>query len=685
MNLMPKINVLPKSVAELIAAGEVVERPASVVKELTENAIDAGATVVTVEIKKGGAQYIRVTDNGCGIGKAEVPTAFLPHATSKIRGAEDLNSIFTLGFRGEALPSIAAVSKVYLLTKTADEAAGAAFTIEGGEAGTVEDAGCPDGTTVVVRDLFYNTPARMKFLKKDVTEGNYVADTLTKTALSHPEIRFTFIRDEKRVFSTPGVGDLFAAIHAVFGKEVTEMLLPCEYSYENIRVAGYISKPLGNRPNRSMQYFFVNGRYVRIPAAAPALDRAYKNSIMVGKFPMCFLAVTLPATFTDVNVHPAKTEIRFSEEGKLFEALFYAARSAIAKGDTARPAVTLTGRKSILEEPPKTQQLSFEPVPAPSERAHAVDIPKAPPVAPVEAERPNSVPAPVKSVSAHVYPQAEPTRRSRMLDITYSPPEDTLPPGVVPLRDDAAARRIEEEGLSCTAQESDPLPPVEEKEVASVAPAHAQQSPARDFAEEFASLSGAAKETEAPARAVVLGEAFKTYIIAEYGDKLLLIDKHAAHERMIFNTLSQGPAAAQMLLIPSVVTLSGPEYTAVCENLQVFADAGYEIEDFGGSSVIVQACPVMLTKEDIPSLIREMAGKLRQGDLHPVPEKLDWIRNSTACRAAIKAGDEMKPAEMQSFVDRLLADESVKYCPHGRPVMYELTKNELERQFGRQQ
>ena len=685
---MPKINVLPKSVAELIAAGEVVERPASVVKELTENAIDAGATVVTVEIKKGGAQYIRVTDNGCGIAKAEVATAFLPHATSKIRGAEDLNSIFTLGFRGEALPSIAAVSKVYLLTKTADEDTGAAFTIEGGEAGTVEDAGCPDGTTVVVRDLFYNTPARMKFLKKDVTEGNYVADTLTKTALSHPEIRFTFIRDEKRVFSTPGGGDLFAAINAVFGKEVTEMLLPCAYSYENIRVEGYISKPLGNRPNRSMQYFFVNGRYVRIPAAAPALDRAYKNSIMVGKFPMCFLAVTLPATFTDVNVHPAKTEIRFSEEGKLFEALFYAARSAIAKGDTARPSVTLTGRKSILEEPPKTQQLSFE---------------SAPQVPVYKREPAVHVPEPARSVSvsgaqnAVAAPPSIPKRNS-MLDIDFSEPDDGVPAGVLPLHDDSALRRIAEEGLAeapCAplfaSEPTDkaPLPtaaaPAEattEKEPSVPSP---KNVPVRDFAEEFSHLSGGTETAGSVPAVRVVGEVFKTYIIAEYGDKLLLIDKHAAHERMIFNTLSQGPVAAQMLLIPAVVTLSGPEYTAVCENLQVFADAGYEIEDFGGTGVIVQACPVMLTKEDIPSLIREMAGKLRQGDLHPVPEKLDWIRNSTACRAAIKAGDEMKPAEMQSFAERLLADESIKYCPHGRPVMYELTKNELERQFGRQQ
>ncbi|MBR5424689.1 MAG: DNA mismatch repair endonuclease MutL [Clostridia bacterium] len=665
---MSKINVLPKSVADLIAAGEVVERPASVVKELTENAIDAGASAITVEIKKGGVRYIRVTDNGCGIEKADVPTAFLPHATSKIREADDLNRIFTLGFRGEALPSIAAVAKISLLTRTADDETGAAFTIEGGEAGEPEEAGCPAGTTVVVRDLFYNTPARMKFLKKDVTEGNWAADVLTKTALSHPEIRFTFIRDEKRIFSTPGGGDLFAAVHAVFGREVTEMLLPSEYEYENIRVEGYISKPLGNRPNRSMQYFFVNGRCVRIPAAAPALDRAYKNCIMVGKFPMCFLSITLPAQFTDVNVHPAKTEIRFAEEGKLFEALFYAARSAIAKGDTDRPAVTLSGRKSILETPPEPQQLSFDP-PAPAEKKEPAAIPQ-----------PEPRPAPVSA----------PPERSRgnvSIDVIFDEPDESLTKNVLPLHDDSVIKRIAAEGLA-------PEPAAEEKKKEEPAfggpvsmprkPVPAPEKPAKNYAEAFAALSGSAKKTE-PARVRVIGEAFKTYIIAEYGDKLLLIDKHAAHERMIFNSLSEGVTGSQMLLSPAIVALSGPEYAAVSENLQVFEEAGYEIEDFGGSSVIVRACPVLLTQEDIPSLIRELAGKLRQGDLCPVPEKLDWIRNSTACRAAVKAGDEMKPAEMQLFAEKLLADESVKYCPHGRPVLYELSRSELEKQFGRLQ
>lgn len=671
---MAEIRVLPKSVAELIAAGEVVERPASVVKELTENAVDAGATQITVEIKKGGVQYIRVTDNGCGIAASDVTTAFLPHATSKIQNAEDLGRIFTLGFRGEALASIAAVAKVYLLTRPAAAENGVAYTIEGGQEISNDPAGCPVGTTMIVRELFYNTPARLKFLKKDVTEGNFVADAVTKTALSHPEIRFTFIRDEKRVFSTPGGGDLYAAVYAVFGKETAEMLLPCAYEYGNIRISGFISKPSGNRPNRSMQYFFVNGRYVRIPAAAPALDRAYKNSIMIGKFPMCFLSISLPAEQTDVNVHPAKTEIRFSEESKIFEAVFYAARSAISRGDTHRPEVRLEGKRSILEEtsPFAASRIRSDP-PAPALFEQNTKPPEkiAPPQPAAE------VPARTETVPQRPGRESAPGvyQKNPGIDIKYSEP--VLPKGVLPLHDDSLKQ-----------------PPVfagEKETFSPEAPVLPPEPPAalRDFAEEFAALGAKDRreKTDFYENVRVIGEAFRTYIIAESGNKLLLIDKHAAHERMIFNSLADpaGPPDAQLLLSPVTVSLSGREYAAVMENLELLAQSGYEIEDFGGSSVIVRACPVLLTDSDIAGIVRELAGKLLSGDRRPVPEKLDWIRNSTACRAAVKAGDALKPAEMQHFVETLLSDAAVRYCPHGRPVLYELTKSELEKQFGRQQ
>lgn len=644
---MSKINVLPKEVAELIAAGEVVERPASVIKELTENSIDAGASEITVEIKNGGIKYMRVTDNGSGIDPNDVPVAFLPHATSKIKSESDLNSIFTLGFRGEALPSIAAVSRVFLLSKTAEAQEGAAYTIEGGNEKSNDPAGCPNGTTIIVKDIFYNIPARMKFLKKDVTEGNYVSDIVTKIAVSHPEIKFTFIRDEKRIFVTPGNGDLFASLYAVFGKEVTDMLLPVSYEYEKIKISGFVSKPLGNRPNRNMQYFFVNGRYVRIPAAAPALDRAYKNSIMVGKFPMCFLRLELPCELTDVNVHPAKTEIRFSDESKIFEAVFYAARAALSKGDTVRPEVTLKGKRSILDEskPSSAEQLTFR---------------VAPTARPVFSE-PRATEQKGVSQTANTkkdtFSQSQKTYTAKMpsIDIAFAEDDGKRMQKVYTLNDDTGNMSEEK--------------PAE-----------------RDFAKEFSELSKKIPEKKDDAEPVrVIGEAFKTYIIAERGNKLVLIDKHAAHERMIFNSLGDDfcTGEMQMLLSPAVVRLSGREYAAVIENIDIFTKIGYEIEDFGSSSVIVRACPVLLENDDVLSVIREMAGKLSKGDLRPVPEKLDWLKNSTACRAAVKAGDKMSITEMQSFTEKVLSDDNIKYCPHGRPVLYELSKYELEKQFGR--
>jgi len=654
---MSKINVLPKEVAELIAAGEVVERPASVIKELTENSIDAGASEITVEIKSGGIKYMRVTDNGSGIDVSDVRTAFLPHATSKIKSEADLNSIFTLGFRGEALPSIAAVSKVFLLTKTAGADEGAAYTIEGGQEISLESAGCPNGTTIIVKDIFYNIPARMKFLKKDVTEGNYISDIVTKMAISRPEVKFTFIRDEKRVFTTPGNGDLFASVYAVFGKDVTDMLLPCSYEYDKIKITGFVSKPLGNRPNRNMQFFFVNGRYVRIPAAAPALDRAYKNSIMVGKFPMCFLRINAPFESTDVNVHPAKTEIRFSDETKIFEAVYYAAKTAITKGDTLRPEVTLQGKRSILDEPASesARQLSFsvkpvsEPAPA-SEKPSSVPGP-APEEITVRPEPFSGVPD--EPVTEFIFPRKTYIAKNPSIDITFS--DDDIPVDKnLTLRDSSQEEDIKSEK--------------------------------RDFVSEFADISKKPqpkKEEEESVR--VIGEAFGTYIIAERGNKLLLIDKHAAHERMIFNSLGSefDSCSSQMLLSPVVVSLSGREYAAVIENMDIFTKTGYELEDFGSSSVIVRACPVLLENDDISSVIREMAGKLVKGDARPVPEKLDWLKNSTACRAAVKAGDDMTATEMLRFTEKLLSDDSIKYCPHGRPVLYELTRYELEKQFGR--
>ena len=651
---MPKINVLPKSVAELIAAGEVVERPRSVVKELMENSIDAGADRITVEIKNGGVRYIRVTDNGCGIAREDVRTAFISHATSKISGAEDLSQICTLGFRGEALPSVAAVSRLTLLTRTAQEEEGTQIGFEGGQETAFESAGCPVGATIVVRDLFFNTPARMKFLKKDVTEGNYVADAVTRAALSHPEIKFTLIRDEKRALDTPGSGDLAETVYAVFGKEAAASLLPCAYAHDGVAVSGFVSKPLYNRPNRNMQFFFVNGRCVRVPAAAPALDNAYKNSIMTGKFPLCFLNITVDVGKTDVNVHPAKTEIRFADESKIYEAVYFAAKSALAAGDTARPAVQLKpGRDLTAPARPEGEQLRMDARRQPFGRF------------PEEMQKPN--PAVAEIFRPWQRPEPFPANRGA-LDIVCDGPEP------LQFRDEAAlvsgesALRASGKNGETGYAPPEPLPatqPAPPPETAPQPPVPAVNAPVEDVR--------------------ILGEAFRTYIIAQHGDKLLIVDKHAAHERIIYNELiaARGAPAAQLLLAPVPVALSAREYAAVIENLGLFAEAGFEVEDFGLPTVLVRACPALLTDGDVPSLISEIAGQLAEANACPEPERLTRLYETAACKAAIKAGGETRPAEMLGLVERLLGDDALRYCPHGRPVLVELSRAELEKQFGR--
>lgn len=720
---MPKINVLPKSVAELIAAGEVVERPSSAVKELIENSIDAGATAISVEIKNGGVKYIRVTDNGCGIHKEDVRTAFISHATSKIKTGDDLDAIFTLGFRGEALPSIAAVSRLSMLTKSADEEIGTSIDIEGGEEVSFDDAGCPDGTTIIIRDLFFNTPARMKFLKKDVTEGSYISDIVSKTAISHPDIRFSLVRDGKQVLSTPGNGDLKSAVFAVFGKDVSESLIPCEYEYKSIKVNGFISRPLNNRPNRNLQYFYVNGRFVRLPVGAAALDEAYKNRIMVGKFPVCFLFINIPAGKIDVNVHPAKTEIRFSEDSSVFESIFYAAKSALNKGDTVRPEVTLREKKDVTaRKMPESTQLSFSSAafsavePSPETKKTSVTLIENKDSAvigtiPFEEDKKSAETAAISTGKASSVEKTADTAFSEIVKsaecIASVPTEDAVkenastdvssinrhekentPAFGMPLSAEAVFRDtssvlknltphgdvIRRNSEPYTANKSiditvDEVPPAEAPLAASCG-----KSSDRIYSEE---------DKKADIR--IVGEIFKTYILVEEESKLLIIDKHAAHERMIYNKLVETGFSedSQLLLTPVSVTLSGKEYAAVIENLEIFEKGGFLVEDFGDRTVIVRECPVTLQKEDVREIVAEIAGELLKGNMRPVPEKLTWLYHSTACRAAIKAGDALKDEETEAFVKMLLADDSIRYCPHGRPVIYELTKHEIEKQFGR--
>ena len=642
---MPNINVLPKHIAELIAAGEVVERPSSIVKEIMENAIDAGADKITLEIKRGGITYIRITDNGCGIDRDNIRKAFISHATSKISTADDLNAICTLGFRGEALASIAAVSRVEVMTRGEGEEVGTRYCIEGGEETLLDDAGCPKGTTLIVRDLFYNTPARMKFLKKDVSEGNAVAAVVDRIALSHPEVSIRFIRDSKDVLFTSGDGKLENAIYKTLGKDFAATLIPCDYELEGVRVSGFISKPFNARPNRMMQYFFLNDRFIKTRTGMVALEEAYKNSIMVGKFPACVLNIHIAPGAVDVNVHPSKTEVRFANEKLIFNAVYYCAKSALQQGDTRVQAnfKQKVGRQ-FMPKPNEGRQIKI--YEQQLEQVKKESLPKEDFWG--------------KTTSEEFVKLSEPKKTEK---ITFNDSSEF------------SLKKDEEPDLIPVFKPVEEVrPPVIETVEEAVPKAKAEQ-PASEVEE--------AKPEPEPYR--VIGEAFKTYILVEQGKKLLIIDKHAAHERMLFEKLraNGGDIETQMLLAPVTVTLSKEEYSAVLDNLDLLDKAGYRVEDFGGGMVIVSECPTAVADADLAEVVMELAGYLVNNRRELVPEKLDWIYHSTACRAAIKAGDKTSEYELEKFVEKLLNDPDIRYCPHGRPVLIEMSKYEIEKNFGR--
>ena len=642
---MPNINILPKHIAELIAAGEVVERPSSIVKEIMENAIDAGADKITLEIKRGGITYIRITDNGCGIDRDNIRKAFISHATSKISTADDLNAICTLGFRGEALASIAAVSRVEVMTRGEGEEVGTRYCIEGGEETLLDDAGCPKGTTLIVRDLFYNTPARMKFLKKDVSEGNAVAAVVDRIALSHPEVSIRFIRDSKDVLFTSGDGKLENAIYKTLGKDFASTLIPCDYELEGVRVSGFISKPFNARPNRMMQYFFLNDRFIKTRTGMVALEEAYKNSIMVGKFPACALNIYIAPGAVDVNVHPSKTEVRFANEKLIFNAVYYCAKSALQQGDTRVQANF-------------KQKISRQFMPKPNEGRQIKIYEQQ-----LEQVKKESLPKEDfwgKTTSEEFVKLSEPKKTEKITfnDSSEFSLKKDEEPDLIPV-----FKPVEEA-----------KPPVIETVEEAVPEAKAEQ-PASEVEE--------VKPEPEPYR--VIGEAFKTYILVEQGKKLLIIDKHAAHERMLFEKLraNNGEIETQMLLAPVTVTLSKEEYSAVLDNLELLDKAGYCVEDFGGGMVIVSECPTAVADADLAEVVMELAGYLVNNRRELIPEKLDWIYHSTACRAAIKAGDKTSEYELEKFVEKLLNDPDIRYCPHGRPVLIEMSKYEIEKNFGR--
>ncbi|MBQ8027049.1 MAG: DNA mismatch repair endonuclease MutL, partial [Clostridia bacterium] len=607
---MPKINLLPREIYELIAAGEVVERPSSAVKELLENSVDAGADSITLEIKAGGIKYIRITDNGCGIAREDVKNAFTGHATSKISVSDDLDCVATLGFRGEALASIAAVSRVEMFTRTAEEETGTHAVVEGGQFISIDDAGCPVGTTIVVRDIFYNVPARMKFLKKDVTEANSVAAVADRLAVSHPEIAVRFIRDGKQTLCSSGDGKLISAVYAVYGKDFADSLIPVSGSNSTVKVDGYVSKPLSARANRNMQLFYVNGRMVRTKTACAALEEAFKGSIMVGKFPSCVLNLTMPYNFVDVNVHPAKTEVRFANEKEVFSAVYYAVKTALEQGDKApvqdvSKIINQRVQKQLFAAVEPAKQIRFNQPSA----ATAADVPV----------------VTTKSQQVYYTPDTQTETQSVVESVSevYSTTQESEPD----LLGGFNASAVQNKTVEISAQ---PEPKPEEKIVLT--------------------------EEEVP-QVRAIGEAFSTYILVEYGKELLLIDKHAAHERIIYEQLKaqNKNIASQMLISPLAVHLSREEYAAVIADIELLSSSGFAVEDFGDGTVLVSEYPVILEGADIAEQLTEIAGYLAKNIREITTEKLDWIFHSAACRAAVKAGDSTSSYEMQKFAEKVLS------------------------------
>ncbi len=701
---MGRINVLDKHTAELIAAGEVVERPSSVVKELLENSIDAGATQITVEIMHGGIDYLRITDNGCGILKEDVRNAFKRNATSKISVDSDLEKIGTLGFRGEALASISSVSKVQLITKAKEENIGSAYEIDGGEEISFDDAGCPDGTTFIMRNLFYNVPARYKFLKKDVAEGNAVASVIDKIALSHPEIAITFIRDNKRVLKTAGDGKLMSSIYAVYGRDFASTLIPVDYELNGMKLTGYISRPTNGRANRNMQNTFINGRFVKSRTISVALEEACKGSIMIGKFPSCVLNLQISPEAVDVNVHPSKIEVRFINERPVFDTVYHGVKSALLRGDSRKEAVlnhnnTVNikplnpfnlANKVINKEPPKSVQKAPE---KPREKSifDELDLP----TKTVKYNKVNKV-----SDSSSVQKKyMEFLENNKKLSENNQTTNNTVCNNIdnnvinnVSTESKIETKMNEVKEDTSLNQEVQKVNPFEELELEKITteekksdvdvvlPTERQTNSSSENIE----IKTLIDEDKQSFR--FIGEAMNTYIIVETdNNKLVLIDKHAAHERIIFEKLKRekGTGSVQLLLIPITVTLEKNEYTVAIEHLDMFKNVGFDVEDFGNGTLIVRSAPSYLRNDDIEDTIIEICGYIAENRKNVMSEHMEWIYHNISCRSAIKAGDSSTAKELIDIAKTVFSDDSIRYCPHGRPVCIELSKYEIEKQFGR--
>ena len=727
---MAVIHVLDKHTAELIAAGEVVERPASVVKELLENAIDAGASQITVTIESGGVKLIEISDNGSGIEAEYIPTAFIRHATSKIRTEDDLNHIHTLGFRGEALASIASVARVEVLTRTENDECASVYRIEGGEDYPLEPGARGVGTTIRVQDLFYNTPARMKFLKKDSSEGTFVADIVAHVALSHPEVSFKFVREGKLQYVTPGDGKLRSAAYAVLGREFSRDLMELDNQEGVYRVWGLITQPRSCRASRSMQYFYINGRYVRNRTMMAAMETAFKGTTMQGKFPGGILLLEMPSDLVDVNVHPAKTEVRFARENDIFDLVYHATKLALAQPGTGERLFAFeeskneknneksngsekdesssenavkknnfTGLSAVIPGQAEPGTLEHHPQTAPSvaPAAPAALAPAVPtrPVHPAAAEA-DILPGPsAASPNEHSWTTVAPSAPLNPDVSLHSPkrPEekaDLAEPVAPRFRAASSEAQLDIEPDAddlpgaqdhMAAWNPAPQPKTAEPEPAAAEPAEIEETLAPAGTPEQMGFD--LQEGPEPLRYV--GELFRTYILAERGDEVCIIDKHAAHERQLFEKLaaSYGDVPSQLLLEPVVVELSAEEKTALLANIDLLERAGLEIDDFGGNSVFLRAVPADVEQGSAEDLLVELAAKLAHGSRDALSEKTEWVLHSISCRAAIKAGDHTSPQELMALAEKILSGEVPPFCPHGRPCVLKLTRKELEKQFGR--
>ena len=615
---MPKIQQLSPHVADLIAAGEVVERPASAAKELVENAIDAGAKHITVELKNGGMTFLRVTDDGCGMESEDAETAFLRHATSKLLQASDLEAIHTLGFRGEALAAISAVSKIDLMTKTAEGALGTSLHLDAGVVTERESAGCPDGTTIIVRDLFYNTPARMKFMKQDTVEGSALIATVERLAIAHPEVSIRVMKDGREQLQTPGDGKLLSAVSAIFGRQLARDMVEVNSHWDKYALSGYVTKPSVTRGNRSNQLFFVNGRHVRSKTMTAALEEAYRNQLLAGRFPSCVLHLRLPEHLVDVNVHPAKTEVKFINERDLFDCIRYGVQGAL---DTAsgRVAMKLPGEKPAVSQPAAKVAS-----PMPIQR----QLEQTPPVQRTGIQKPKQ--DFFRTMTAEDFKAFQ----------TVMQPAEKPKPAPVPPK---------------------PQPPKAEK------------------APEQETIALQTQDYR------IVGEVLNTYIIVEQGKTVLLIDKHAAHERILFEKFRRKnePVMGQLLLTPILCEPEREEAAVLLENGDLLRDCGFEISDYGGGTLAIRQIPGEIDPEAAESVLNQLASDLKAGKRLEPAALRDQLLHTIACKAAIKGGWHTDEKEREALVREVLSRSDLKYCPHGRPICVELTASQLERQFKR--